>query len=838
MANSAVALSNVQNTAESLVFGQDPTLAKAKVLAPAETSVVAEAPAPIETSAPVEALIIAEIPASVETPVVVEVSAPVEAPGVAEVPVPVEAPVVAEITVPAQVPVLAEVPAPAEIPVPVKATFPIVAAVPAKPEVSVSVVAPAHAEAPSSPEASSPLASELQVPVVVPVLTETSAPVAAEALVPVEASFPIVAAAPTKPEAPVSVVASIPVVTPVLSEASSPVVAKVSSPVIAEALSPVADEASSSVAAQVPSSVVAKASSSVTAEASSSVIDEAPSSVAAEVPSSVSAEVQSSVSAEAPSSDAAEAPSSVAAEVPSSVVAEVSSSVVVEAPSSVAAEVPSSVTAEASSSVAAKVPSSVAAEVPSPVIAEASSSVAAKVPSSVSAEVQSSVSAEAPSSVTAEASSSVAAKVPSPVIAEAPSSVAAEASSSVAAKVPSSEAAEVPSSVIAEAPSSMTVEASKPLLEEEKLFQDTGALTHAFNSTAKQVDLMIKNVNTELENVKYQTSLSTNHSNEAKFSDNKKLNLFNSNSDSSLTAHTKFVSLLNQNKPAKPLKKSKLETKIEGPSLLTQNQLSQTQPATTNNAKVSVVEMQSIIHLPVNPVQVLESEALIGNAQTYSGSSVHNPSLLMTPNDSITSEKLIENFSNYDSPIGSSNAEALTRSLGIAEKQTDISYASSGEKKFIGLNKFEPSKKKDSMSDQKERPDSYSYIMKKIGSKVQIKELLFHEAKPDASDPQYFMESSEDKAKYKEANSQLSEPLDRATKTLMDLEDQVNIYLNTEEEIGTTTFQPQVYGAVGAIGHDSENLDRQLNQIHGLVEQINGLTSTLEVSANSIFNLA
>jgi len=157
------------------------------------------------------------------------------------------------------------------------------------------------------------------------------------------------------------------------------------------------------------------------------------------------------------------------------------------------------------------------------------------------------------------------------------------------------------------------------------------------------------------------------------------------------------------------------------------------------------------------------------------------------------------------------------------ETSTSASFLRNSGEKFIGPNKYDLDKKRNEMDIY---PTSYSKTMNKIGSKIQIKELLSLKTKPELQGSQHFINAPEDKLKIKDVNMQLSEPLDRATKTLIDLEEQVNVYLSAEE--AATTLLPAVYGAGAPIGEMSESLDRQVNQIQSLVEQINGLTATLE----------
>lgn len=75
----------------------------------------------------------------------------------------------------------------------------------------------------------------------------------------------------------------------------------------------------------------------------------------------------------------------------------------------------------------------------------------------------------------------------------------------------------------------------------------------------------------------------------------------------------------------------------------------------------------------------------------------------------------------------------------------------------------------------------------------------------------------------------LSEPIDKATKLVIDLDEHIKKYLPAEDEVATTAA-PAIYAPGEVIGEDEpQNTVQRQNQMTALIDQVNRLAESIEV---------
>ena len=75
----------------------------------------------------------------------------------------------------------------------------------------------------------------------------------------------------------------------------------------------------------------------------------------------------------------------------------------------------------------------------------------------------------------------------------------------------------------------------------------------------------------------------------------------------------------------------------------------------------------------------------------------------------------------------------------------------------------------------------------------------------------------------------LSEPIDKATKLVIDLDEHIKKYLPAEDEVPTTTA-PVIYAPGEIVGEDEpQNTVQRQNQMTALIDQVNRLAESIEV---------
>jgi len=86
-----------------------------------------------------------------------------------------------------------------------------------------------------------------------------------------------------------------------------------------------------------------------------------------------------------------------------------------------------------------------------------------------------------------------------------------------------------------------------------------------------------------------------------------------------------------------------------------------------------------------------------------------------------------------------------------------------------------------------------------------------------------------------ESNSQdasgvLSEPIDKATKLIIDLDKHLRKYLPSEEELAPTTISPAQVYAGDVVEEEPLSAAERQDQLTALIDQVNRLAESIEVS--------
>jgi len=231
-----------------------------------------------------------------------------------------------------------------------------------------------------------------------------------------------------------------------------------------------------------------------------------------------------------------------------------------------------------------------------------------------------------------------------------------------------------------------------------------------------------------------------------------------------------------------------------------------TKPLNSPAEVPKVVDVPKLLNSPAEVPKVVDVPKLLN-------SSAEVPKVVDVP----VVEKVVTQGCLYDSVIAGSEVKQLPNSLPEAGKIEEIipivAEVAKAEVITTALPPVPPVVPLSSVS-----PINKS----KIGDKVQVKEEEEEEEEEEDGG-----EDSKLLKNKKEMTTYLAEPIDQATKLLMDLEEQVKTYLD-DDVVNATHDSAQSYGAKNSIEELPDTFERQAQQLEALVNEVNGLTNSLE----------